>query len=227
MKKIIFTRPDEGGLSVIIPAAKEDIERSLGRCSDYHIDAMRAGIQSWRESFSPAGAMIASALGSLNLTTLNINDSDEKILNDFLDTKPKDKLPLTQEEYEAHVREKSIPDGALNIREIDESDIPNTREFRSAWCDVTSESIIDIDLSKAKNIKLTQMRDNRQKRFEELGFPVRLNPELEVALISQETRDKLQSLRDCTEPLKALGAEGYNDEAVLQQIRELGTLNDV
>ena len=143
---------------------------------------------------------------------------------------PKDRLELifgnmTQEQYEEHVLTRTVRmPGAFGERFIDDADLPSTREFRNAWCDVTPESRIDIDLERAKTIKLDQMRKERQKKFEELGFPTRLNPELEAAIISQETRDKLKDLRDATEPLKALEATGYNDETILNQIRNLAIL---
>jgi hypothetical protein len=142
---------------------------------------------------------------------------------------PKDRVekvlgPLTDTEYEDHVRSVSLPEGVV-YRYVDDHDIPSSREFRNAWCDVTQESRIDIDLTKAKDIQLSKMRAERQKKFEELGFPYKLDSQLEEAIISKDTRDKLQSLRDATEPLKALEVSGYNDNAVLDQIKELGAFN--
>ncbi len=132
---------------------------------------------------------------------------------------------LTDSEYEDHVWDRSVPEDAINARVIDDEDIPTTREFRNAWCDATPESRIDIDLSKAKDIQLEKLRLERQKAFVDLGFPQKLNPEVENAIVSPETKEKLKALRDATEPLKALVVEGYNDEAILQKIRELGKLN--
>lgn len=125
---------------------------------------------------------------------------------------------------------KCVPSNAIHDREVENKDAPggsfNNREFRAAWCDVTPESRIDIDLAKAKEVKLSEMRDARQKKFEELGFPTRLSPELEEAIVSPENKAKLKVLRDATEPLKALNATGYNDETILEQIRQLGRLSD-
>lgn len=136
---------------------------------------------------------------------------------------------LTDEQYHAHILERNLQVNSrmvgINAQDVRLLEIPNSREFREAWCDVTPESAIDIDLVKAKELKLSQMRIQRQKKFEDLGFPQKLNPEVENAIVSPEIKAKLQALRDVTEPLKALKAEGYNDEAVLEQIRQLGKLN--
>lgn len=122
--------------------------------------------------------------------------------------------------------ETDVPVHAISPRKIDSNqDLDSIREFREAWCDVTPESIVDVNLSKAKEIQLGKLRSERQKAFVDLGFPYKLNPEVEEAIVSPETKAKLKSLRDATEPLKALIAEGYNDEDVLEQIRQLGKLN--
>jgi hypothetical protein len=41
--------------------------------------------------------------------------------------------PLTDDEYRNHIYEKSIPTNAKNVREIEDSEIPNNRTFRNAW----------------------------------------------------------------------------------------------
>lgn len=133
--------------------------------------------------------------------------------------------PLDEEAYKNFVIQKSIPQTASNVREIDEEDIPPTREFRQAWCDVSEASHIDIDCQKAKDIVLCKLRTERQALFEELGFPTKLNSELEGAIIGKETRDKLKVLREATEPLKQLDCEGViNDDTVLEKIKKLGVL---
>lgn len=132
--------------------------------------------------------------------------------------------PLTEEEYEAHVRERSIPENAIGVRDVEDTDIPSNREFRNAWCDVTEETRIDIDLKKAKDIQLIKLRIEREQAFKDLGFANKLHPDIEEALLSAETKQALKDLRDVTEPLKALEVDGFNDEAVLTKIKELGTL---
>jgi hypothetical protein len=131
---------------------------------------------------------------------------------------------LTDEAYRAHVLERSIPEYAINMRPIEDSDFPESREFRNAWCDITPSSKVDIDLKKAKDIKLQHMRYYRDKKLEKLDKELMIASETGGDVEGIKT--KKQALREATEPLKNLEVSGYNDEAVLQQIRELGTLHD-
>lgn len=160
MKKIIYTRPEDGGLSIVVPNTKEKVEEILG--------------------------------------------------------------PITDEEYEAHVRKISIPDGALNVRDIDEEDIPLSREFRNAWCDVTPSKSIDIDCDKAKEIQLNKLRFSRNETLAESD--VLITRAMENGEDITDLKAYRQQLRDITTPLKALKtAEIYNDEGLLDKIRSLGT----
>lgn len=162
MKKIMYTRVDDGGLSVVVPADKAAIEKVLG--------------------------------------------------------------PLTQEQYEAHVWERSVPANAINPRYVDEGGIPSTREFRNAWCDATPEAKVDISLVKAKDLQLNKMREERKLKLaaSDTEFMVALEKGDDLTAI----KAKKKKLRDATEPLKALSVSGYNDPQVLSQIKELGTLED-
>jgi len=128
--------------------------------------------------------------------------------------------PLTEEAYEDHVRKQSIPVDAIKVREIDNEDIPANREFRDAWCDTTELSRIDIDCSKARDMKLEKMRFERNELLEEQDkkFMIAIEKEEDLTSIKAEK----QRLRDLTEPLKALNVSGkVNDVALLQQIRDL------
>lgn len=140
MKKIIYTRPEDGGLSVIIPAPKEALEKVLGT--------------------------------------------------------------LSPEEYAAHVLEKSVPEDAINIREVEDIDIPEDREFRNAW-EVDADQIV-INLIKAKDINLGRLRKERDGLLDAydklLARAIERGTEQEVSNL----KTKKQQLRDATEPLKAL-----------------------
>lgn len=132
--------------------------------------------------------------------------------------------PMTDDAYRAHVIERSIPKG-VDFREITDDDLPSTREFRNAWCDVTPESRIDIDLSKAKNIQLDRLRLARNEALKESDILMTRVLEDSDSQAINALKTKRQALRDATEPLKALDAEGkFNDEEILQSIRELGSL---
>lgn len=157
--KLIYTRPDDSGVSIVTAAPKEHLERVLG--------------------------------------------------------------PLSDKQYLAEVY-KSIPDTALKIREITDTDIPADREFRDAWCDVTDQSSIDIDNQKIKEIALARLRVERNAALELLDkVAVQV---LEDGADLEPVRIKKRALRDATEPLKALNVSGVNDETVIKQIKALAIL---
>jgi hypothetical protein len=138
---------------------------------------------------------------------------------------PKDHLetvlgPLTDEEYEAHVKERSIPEDAVNPRDVEDSDIPNDREFRNAWVDLTAESRIDICCEKAAGIAMEHLRALRNPLLAKLDTDFILALEKNEGI--EEVKAQKQALRDITEPLKALKVAGkLNDEQLLNQIRTL------
>lgn len=134
MKKIVFTRPEDGGVSIIVPAPKKDLERVLG--------------------------------------------------------------PLTEEQYKAHVIERSIPRNAIKVREIDDQDLPNDRYFRNAWTDEFDTPTIDIHPEKAKEIKLNVFRELRKPLLESLD--VEFVRALEKGEDTTAISAKKQALRDIT-----------------------------
>ena len=158
--KIMYTRPEDNGVSIVVAAPKEVIEKVLG--------------------------------------------------------------PLTQEAYEQHVMERSIPEGALNVKLITDEDLPGDREFRDAWVDVTPDTKVNIDLTKAKALKLGELREKRNKLLEatDKDLIIALEKGQDLSLI----KARKQALRDITDPLKALKAEGVDDQQALKQIKELSVL---
>lgn len=132
--------------------------------------------------------------------------------------------PLTQEQYEKHIWDCSIPSDALNARYIEESDIPTTREFREAWCDQVMGTQIDICLSKAKELKLAEMRKARDALLDVKDKEFMKAFELNDSISLERIKKEKQVLRDITEPLKALVCEGYNDAKILQQIKDLSNV---
>lgn len=214
MKRFLYTRPfpDDYGVSIGEASPKKNIEIALGRYNDENIQfeiASRVNVK-WDKMNKDDIAVIRS-----------LNELHDIVYNELRDL---NKLPFSIEEYEKHVWDKSIPEWAVNPRYINDEDFPINDEFRNAWCDVTPETRIDIDLVKAKELKLTQLRQLVQEKFKELGFPQKLSPDIEDKLLTDDTKAQLKSLRDATEPLKALKVSGYNDEEVLQKIRTLGEL---
>jgi hypothetical protein len=110
--------------------------------------------------------------------------------------------PLTDEEYEAHVLEKSVPAGAISVRRITEDDIPGDRKYRDCWCDVTPHSAIDIHLGKVQEQLLNELRAERKDYFQELDY--QYMRAVEQGTDTAEIIAAKQELRDITEPLKAI-----------------------
>ena len=132
---------------------------------------------------------------------------------------------LTEEQF-YNFTKSFIPEGATGVRELSAEEhiaaANSYRKYREAWCDVSEDEKINVDMTKAKECALTRLRDMRQESFVDLGFPNKLNPDLEEAVIPLETRTKLQELRDVTEPLKAIDTAGkYDDDALLAQFDQL------
>lgn len=157
---MMYTRPEDGGVSIVTAVDKEAIERVLG--------------------------------------------------------------PMTQEQYEAHVIEQSIPKDAINIKRIAYEDLPTDREFRNAWVDVTDDSKVNIDLAKAKAIKLEELRQERNKLLD--AVDKELLKALDLGGDIGAIRTEKQRLRDLTEPLKTLVVDGVDDPAVLEQIKKLAVI---
>lgn len=131
---------------------------------------------------------------------------------------PNDSWPGTLEELAA----KDVP-GDLPYKIIDEQDLPATREFRNAWVDVTPENSIDICCTKAKDLVLEKLRKERNDLLKEsdIEYTIAMERGLDVGNI----KTKRESLRDITNPLKALNTENIiNDENLLQQIKDLAII---
>ncbi len=136
--------------------------------------------------------------------------------------------PMTDAEYRAHVWEKSVPHDAIGPREIDMVDIPENRDFRDAWCDVSEQTYIDIDSEKARAVQLGKLRLERDAKL--LETDILMTRALETA--EPHAIDALktirQSLRDATAPLKSLVATSQlNDFIFLENLKVLGTLEEL
>lgn len=130
---------------------------------------------------------------------------------------------LTQQEYEDHVYSRSVPNGAINPRLISLADLPVSREFRNAWCDVTEENRVDISCEKARDLKLEELRTSRNEKLDELDKTYQMMSETGQDLTA--IKAEKQALRDITDPLKSLVVAGIvNDEILLQSIRDLSVL---
>lgn len=117
----------------------------------------------------------------------------------------------------------TIPKEATGIRELSyEEHVNKDRKYRNAWCDVTPDEKINIDMNKAKEIAIDNLRFMRQKSFEELGFKYKLDSSVEEALVSPEVKNKLEALRNITEPLKLLEIKiPYDDDETIEMLNQL------
>lgn len=114
--------------------------------------------------------------------------------------------PMTDEDYEQRIWGR-IPDDATNAVEIDDDAIPRDQEFRNAWKQNGNE--IEHDLPKAKEIQLDRIRHAREPKF--LALDVEFLQALEKGEDTTSIIAEKQSLRDMTEPLKALEPKSIDD----------------
>ena len=132
-------------------------------------------------------------------------------------------MTLVEGTPEAAIAKLSYKDDIVSFREVLE--LPESREFRDAWVDVTKEAKVDIDMKKAKNIKLKELREKRQPKLDELDKDMIKALENDDEVKKADIKAAKKALRDITEPLKNLGVDGVNNDVLLQQIRDLGTFN--
>lgn len=117
-----------------------------------------------------------------------------------------------------------------SYRDIVDADIPETyRDMREAWEDTQPGTQIDISHQKAKDCMLTCMREIRDAelcRLDTLTF--KAEETSDTTLLNSVLADK-QTLRDCTNDLKAITDTGHNDTLILDDIRakaQLPTINN-
>lgn len=130
--------------------------------------------------------------------------------------------PISQETYEAHVWERSVPSDAINPRYVDEGGVPEDRKFRGAWVDATPEASVDIDLALAKDVALNDLRNKRKDLMVKLD--IEFMTKLEKGEDLTDVKLRKQQLRDITNPLKELVVEGYNDSEKLALIDSLSNI---
>jgi hypothetical protein len=129
---------------------------------------------------------------------------------------------VTIEEIIDRNKQVGIIPANIDLSIIEASDLPD-RELRDAW--EHKDKSLKINLDKAKNITLNNLRAKRNKKLDDS------DKELVRALENNDTKkiDTLkverQRLRDLTNPLKALDvASKPNDLSVLKQIKDLGSI---
>jgi hypothetical protein len=87
------------------------------------------------------------------------------------------------EEYVSH---RSMPDDA----------IPTDRTFRNAWADTTPELVIDVDMTKARNIHLESIRLKRNAELAKLDVEAIKAQDMGNAETLAQIKARKQELRD-------------------------------
>lgn len=86
----------------------------------------------------------------------------------------------------------------LSWRPITLADIPEDRAFRNAWCDVTSEAVVDIDMAKARSIHRNRLRALRAPKLAALDIDYQRADEDKDATSKRTIAAKKRALRDVT-----------------------------
>lgn len=119
---------------------------------------------------------------------------------------------VLESEDEAKARMKvSDLDAKPKWRITDAKNIPTDRTFRDAWTDDHPTQTVDVRMDRARDIHMNRIREKRQERFVALGFPHRLDPDLEKNLIPEEKSAELKRLRDLPQTVDLSKAETPDD----------------
>lgn len=77
---------------------------------------------------------------------------------------------MTEIEYLNFIINKDVPNGSTNVRIVDESDIPNSRENRDEWVDTGTEIKPDSVKVKDKISSLKKVESGKQSVLNKLGI---------------------------------------------------------
>jgi hypothetical protein len=84
----------------------------------------------------------------------------------------------------------------VSHREMPDDAIPTDRTFRNAWEDTTPELVIDVDMSKARNIHLESIRIKRNAELSKLDIQATKAQDVGDAETLTQIRARKQELRD-------------------------------
>lgn len=204
MKKILYKNP-EGGVSIVYPTPKERLEPQL---LTLHNREHEKSEKLRRKDLEEQAAQW-------------LKDNPEQTeLPKELQYVRKECPPFVfgQEEYEAHVKARSLKGDEQGVRDLDDSDIPASRTFRNAWVDDLPNTQINIDMAKAKEIALESLRQKRNYTLSRTDAEyIKLSETGSDNSRLQALKEYRQKLRDATESLKAVNADGkYDDDAMIE-----------
>ena len=86
----------------------------------------------------------------------------------------------------------------VSWRPITLADIPEDRAFRNAWCDVTPEPVVDIDMAKARGIHRNRLRALRTPKLAALDIDYQRADEDKDATRKRAIAARKRALRDVT-----------------------------
>lgn len=109
-----------------------------------------------------------------------------------------DRLPAnaTDDDVLQYIFDKDVK--GMSARITDKENIPSDRYFRNAWTDDNDTDTVDIDIVKAKEIKLNIFRQLRKPILENLDVEFMRAVEIDDKVMQKEISDKKQALRDVT-----------------------------
>lgn len=127
-------------------------------------------------------------------------------------------IPSADATNEAIERDALRTEGYVSHRQIDDEQLPTSRAFRDAWTDDNPTETVDVDIVKAKAIKLDNFRKLRKPLLEKLDIEYMLALEKNDTETMQLIADKKQKLRDITKetlPSKINALETFMPSALL------------
>ncbi len=101
------------------------------------------------------------------------------------------------------LRDALAVDGYVSHREIEDNEFPTDRYFREAWTDDLPTQTVDIDFTKAVEIKKDKLRYLRIPKLKELDVQFLIALEQGDVTAQAEITAKKQELRDITLNLPA------------------------
>lgn len=112
----------------------------------------------------------------------------------------------TNEEFIARVAERSVPKDAIDVRVVDENDIPTDRTFRNAL-----KNDLSHDMDQAREIWRAKMRDERAPLLAALDVEYMRADETGDVAAKSVLAAKKQALRDVTDDPAIVKAETPED----------------
>ncbi len=105
----------------------------------------------------------------------------------------------SEEDFFARTIKRVVPIGATGVEVIDKAELPATRVFRNAW--KHAAGVVDVDMVKARPIRMDQIRELREKRWKPLDDAYRIYDEAGDIQAKADIGAIRQALRDLPETI--------------------------